>query len=102
MRTIQEILKGFLSKPLSYWLGWDGPCKYEVENGRIFIVTASSRREMLVLSEIICWKKEGEALSVRQPDCTRIIGDPSNELGAILEREAPERWMVDTEKGDSI
>jgi hypothetical protein len=92
------MFRELLSRPLRYWLGWDEPFKYEVANGRVFMVSASSRREMFVLSEIQSWKRiDAKSIAVYQSDCTRIIGDHSNKLGSILEKELPECWIMDDE-----
>jgi len=97
MRPIRDILKELRSRPLRYWLGWDEPLEYEVEKGRVFMVSASGRREVLVLGNVERWRKSEKSVCVYQRDCTRIIGDSSDKLGSILEREIPERWTLDAE-----
>ena|SRR6266478_6781610 len=99
MRTIREILSEIRSRPLRYWLGWDEPLMYEVDNGRVVMLSGGSRREILVLGEIKSWRRDGSTKSVcvYLPSCTEVIGDPCDKLGSILEREVPERWVVDAE-----
>ena len=96
MIHILEVLKEFRSRPLCYWLGMSEPFEYEVTNGCVFRKSSGGRRQVLVLREIQHWKKNvsEKTISLYQADCTRVIGDHSNKLGAILERELPERWIV--------
>jgi hypothetical protein len=93
------MLKELLTRLLGYSLGFDKPFTYEIADGCIFQVSASSRRQMFVLNEIQSWRRNAwnKSVSVYQADCTTIIGDSSDQLGSLLEREFPEHWIIQDE-----
>lgn len=99
MRPLRDLLKDFLTTPLGYWFGASEPFEYEISDGRIFEVSASRRRRLLVLSEIRGWRRNNHdnTISVYEADSALIMWDGSDKLGAILEKELPECWIIEDE-----
>jgi hypothetical protein len=97
MRPIREILKEFRTRPFSYWFGVSESFTYEIAEGCVYKISASGRRCVFVLRDIQSWKRniQDKTISLYQADAIRVIGDRSDKLGSILEKELPDRWVVD-------
>jgi hypothetical protein len=66
----------------------------------VFRVSRTNQTEVVLLTNIDHWTKRGPNLVIYEGEITEIFGDPRNELGSVLEKHLPEKWLIAEEDSE--